>query len=200
MSALKNSKKSPNLYIIAGPNGAGKTTFAREFLPHYADCYEFVNADLIAGGLSPFQPDRVAIQAGKLMLEQIYSLGKRGVDFGFETTLSGKTYAHLLRELKKCGYVIHLFFLWVSDVDLALKRIADRVKNGGHNLPENVVRRRFKKGLQNLFRIYRPLLDTWVLLDNSTDTPNLIALEELSKLTILNTILYNDIIRNLVKS
>jgi len=197
---VKNSKKSPNLYIIAGPNGAGKTTFAREFLPHYADCYEFVNADLIAGGLSPFQPDRVAIQAGKLMLEQIYSLGKRGVDFGFETTLSGKTYAHLLRELKKCGYVIHLFFLWVSDVDLALKRIADRVKNGGHNLPENVVRRRFKKGLQNLFRIYRPLLDTWVLLDNSTDTPNLIALEELSKLTILNTILYNDIIRNLVKS
>ena len=197
---MKNSKKSPNLYIIAGPNGAGKTTFAREFLPHYADCYEFVNADLIAGGLSPFQPDRVAIQAGKLMLEQIYSLGKRGVDFGFETTLSGKTYAHLLRELKKCGYVIHLFFLWVSDVDLALKRIADRVKNGGHNLPENVVRRRFKKGLQNLFRIYRPLLDTWVLLDNSTDTPNLIALEELSKLTILNTILYNDIIRNLVKS
>ena len=197
---MKNSKKSPNLYIIAGPNGAGKTTFAREFLPHYADCYEFVNADLIAGGLSPFQPDRVAIQAGKLMLEQIYSLGKRGVDFGFETTLSGKTYAHLRRELKKCGYVIHLFFLWVSDVDLALKRIADRVKNGGHNLPENVVRRRFKKGLQNLFRIYRPLLDTWVLLDNSTDTPNLIALEELSKLTILNTILYNDIIRNLVKS
>ena len=197
---MKNSKKSPNLYIIAGPNGAGKTTFAREFLPHYADCYEFVNADLIAGGLSPFQPDRVAIQAGKLMLEQIHSLGKRGVDFAFETTPSGKTYAHLLRELKKCGYVIHLFFLWVSDVDLALKRIADRVKNGGHNLPENVVRRRFKKGLQNLFRIYRPLLDTWVLLDNSTDTPNLIALEELSKLTILNTILYNDIIRNLVKS
>ena len=91
-------------------------------------------------------------------------------------------------------------FSLVSDVDLALKRIADRVKNGGHNLPENVVRRRFKKGLQNLFRIYRPLLDTWVLLDNSTDTPNLIALEELSKLTILNTILYNDIIRNLVKS
>jgi predicted ABC-type ATPase len=177
-----------------------KTTFAQEFLPHYADCYEFINADLIAGGLSPFIPERAAIQAGKLMLEQIHSLSKRGVDFAFETTLSGKTYAHLLRELKKCGYVIHLFFLWVSDVDLALKRIADRVKNGGHNLPENVVRRRFKKGLQNLFRIYRPLLDTWVLLDNSTDTPNLIALEELSKLTILNTILYNDIIRNLVKS
>jgi predicted ABC-type ATPase len=197
---VKNNKKSPNLYIIAGPNGAGKTTFAREFLPHYADCYEFINADLIAGGLSPFIPERAAIQAGKLMLEQIHSLSKRGVDFAFETTLSGKTYAHLLRELKKCGYVIHLFFLWVSDVDLALKRIADRVKNGGHNLPENVVSRRFKKKLQNLFRIYRPLLDTWVLLDNSTDTPNLIALEELSKLTILNTILYNDIIRNLVKS
>jgi len=196
---VKNSKKSPTLYIIAGPNGAGKTTFAREFLPHYADCYEFVNADLIAGGLSPFQPERAALQAGKVMLEQIHALSKRGVNFGFETTLSGKTYVHLLRNLKKRGYRIHLFFLWIADVDLALKRIADRVKSGGHTIPENVVRRRFNKGLQNLIRIYRPLLDTWVLFDNSTDIPDLIVSEEFGKLTIFNTMLYSSITKNLVK-
>jgi predicted ABC-type ATPase len=196
---VKHSKKSPRLYIIAGPNGAGKTTFAKEFLPHYADCYEFVNADLIAGGLSPFQPERAAIQAGKIMLEQIHALSKRGVNFGFETTLSGKTFVHLLRDLKKQGYHIHLFFLWIPDVDLALKRIADRVKNGGHTIPENVVRRRFNKGLQNFCRIYRPLLDTWALFDNSTDTPDLIVYEEFGKLTIFNTVLYSSIMKNLVK-
>jgi len=193
MSALKNSKKSPNLYIIAGPNGAGKTTFAKEFLPHYAECYEFVNADLIAGGLSPFQPDRVAIQAGKLMLEQIHSLGKRGTDFGFETTLSGKTYVHLLRDLKKCGYLIHLFFLWIPDVEFALKRIADRVKRGGHSVPEHIVRRRFKKGLQNLFQIYRPLCDLWIIFDNSIEIPHKIAFEKSGKLHVINRTLFSKI-------
>jgi predicted ABC-type ATPase len=196
---VKNSKKRPTLYIIAGPNGAGKTTFAREFLPHFADCHEFVNADLIAGGLSPFQPERAALQAGKLMLEQIHVLSKRRANFGFETTLSGKTHVHLLRDLKKRGYRIHLFFLWIADVDLALKRIADRVKNGGHTIPENVVRRRFKKGLQNLFSIYHPLLDTWVLFDNSTDTPELIVSDEFGKLTIFDAMLYSSITKNLVK-
>ncbi len=190
---------SPELYIIAGPNGAGKTTFAREFLPHFADCQEFINADLIAGGLSPFQPERVALQAGRLMLEQIHALSKRGVDFGFETTLSGKAYVHLLGDFKKRGYRIHLIFLWIAGVDLALKRIADRVKNGGHNVPENVVRRRFKKGLQNLFRVYRPLLDTWVLFDNSTDTPKLIVSDEFGKLTIFDAMLYSSITKKLVK-
>jgi predicted ABC-type ATPase len=102
---LKNKNRRPNLYVIAGPNGAGKTTFARKFLPQYAECLEFVNADLIAGGLSPFAPERAAILGGRLMLEQIHSLAERGLDFGFETTLSGKTYVKLLQEMKTGGYL-----------------------------------------------------------------------------------------------
>jgi len=194
---VKNSKKSPNLYIIAGPNGAGKTTFAKEFLPHYADCYEFINADLIAGGLSPFQPDRVAIQAGKLMLEQIHSLSKSEVDFAFETTLSGKTYVRLIRDLKKRGYQIHLCFLWLSNVKLALNRIAERVQKGGHNVPEGVVRRRFGKGIYNLFNIYRPLLDFWILVDNSSPVPDIISFEKSGKLTIVNEEMFSKIIKEL---
>lgn len=181
---VKNTRRSPNLYIIAGPNGAGKTTFAREFLPHYADCYEFVNADLIAGGLSPFIPERAAIKSGKLMLEQIHALSKLGVDFGFETTLAGKSYIHILQELKSCGYCISLFYLWLPSVDLALKRIADRVRRGGHNVPENAVRRRFNRGLDNLFNRYRPLLDLWALFDNSSAAPLLIASEESGTMNI----------------
>jgi len=194
---VKNRKKSPNLYIIAGPNGAGKTTFAKEFLPHYADCYEFINADLIAGGLSPFQPDRVAIQAGKLMLEQIHSLSKSEVDFAFETTLSGKTYVRLIRDLKKRGYQIHLCFLWLSNVKLALNRIAERVQKGGHNVPEGVVRRRFGKGIYNLFNIYRPLLDFWILVDNSSPVPDIISFEKSGKLTIVNEEMFSKIIKEL---
>ena len=194
---MKNRKKSPNLYIIAGPNGAGKTTFAKEFLPHYADCYEFINADLIAGGLSPFQPDRVAIQAGKLMLEQIHSLSKSEVDFAFETTLSGKTYVRLIRDLKKRGYQIHLCFLWLSNVKLALNRIAERVQKGGHNVPEGVVRRRFGKGIYNLFNIYRPLLDFWILVDNSSPVPDIISFEKSGKLTIVNEEMFSKIIKEL---
>jgi len=124
----------PNLYIVAGPNGAGKTTFAREFLPNYAECLEFVNADLIAGGLSPFYPERAAIRAGRLMLEQIRLLASQDRDFGFETTLSGKTYVRLLTNLKAQGYRIHLYFLWIKNVDIAIERIADRVRRGGHSV------------------------------------------------------------------
>ena len=110
----------PNLYIIAGPNGVGKTTFAREFLPHYVGCMEFVNADLIAYGLSPFAPERAAIRAGRIVLEQIHSLGRNQRDFGFEFTLSGKTQIKLLRDFKKNGYNIHIFYLWIRSVELAM--------------------------------------------------------------------------------
>jgi predicted ABC-type ATPase len=194
---VKNNKKSPNLYIIAGPNGAGKTTFAQEFLPHFADCYEFVNADLIAGGLSPFQPELITIKAGKLMLEQIYALGKRGVDFGFETTLSGRMYVKLIQDLKKRGYQIHLCFLWLPNIKLALDRITERVQKGGHNIPEGVVRRRFGKGIYNLFNIYRPLLDFWILVDNSYSVPDILALEKSGNLSILNEKKFSKIIKGL---
>lgn len=188
---------NPNLYIIAGPNGAGKTTFAREFLPHYAKCLEFVNADLIADGLSPFSPERAAIRAGRIMLKQIHLLADRGCDFGFETTLSGKTHVRLLHDLRERGYRIHLFFLWVSSIDIALERIADRVRRGGHNVPEDVVRRRFKKGLPNLFQLYRPLVDLWAIFDNSGATPSLIAFEEFEKLEVIDSSLFAKLSENM---
>lgn len=150
----------PKLYIIAGPNGSGKTTFVRKFLPYYADCINFVNADLIANGLSPFSPEIAAIKAGKLMLEEIDIFRKRQVDFAFETTLSGKTYVKLLQEMKLNGYEIHIYFLWLQHVDLALRSVAERVAMGGHDIPAGTVRRRFDRCLNNLFRLYRSFADS----------------------------------------
>jgi len=192
---MKKSTKKSKLYIIAGPNGAGKTTFAKEFLPHDAECLEFVNVDMIAGGLSPFAPQRAAIRAGRLMLEQIHSLTNRGLNFSFETTLSGKTNIKLLKDLKTRGYKIHLYFLWIPTVKLALERIATRVKGGGHDVPELVVRRRFNKSLTNFFKYYQPLVDSWAIYDNSGDKPQMIAFEESGRLEILNDDLFNTVIK-----
>jgi predicted ABC-type ATPase len=188
------------LYIVAGPNGAGKTTFAREFLPNYVECLEFVNADLIASGLSPFLPERAAIKAGRLMLKQIHSLAERGTDFGFETTLSGKGYMRLLKDLKNRGYRIYLYFLWIDNVDIALERVADRVRRGGHNVPEKVVRRRFNRGLPNFFNLYRPLLDLWAIFDNSTDHPVMVACEEDGDLEVFDSVLFSKLSKDMVKS
>jgi predicted ABC-type ATPase len=182
--------KQPCLYIVAGPNGAGKTTFARTFLPEYARCKEFVNADLIASGLSPFSPEVASLRAGRLLLEQIRWLASTRRDFGFETTLAGVTYVSLFRRLKDEGYRIHLFFLWLPSVELALARIADRVRRGGHHIPEPVVRRRFHKGVQNLFTLYRPLLDLWMLFDNSGAEPLMVAREEIGELRVFYPTLF----------
>ncbi len=168
--------RQPNLYMVAGPNGAGKSTFARLFLPEYADCREFVNADLIAAGLSPFNPESLAIQAGKLMLERIEALAEARVDFGFETTLAGKSWVPVLQRLRERGYRLHIFFLWIPTPDLALTRIEERVRAGGHSVPEEVVRRRFRRGLRNFFKIYAPMVDAWLVLDNSTTPPDPVAL------------------------
>ena len=184
-------KDNPNLYIMAGPNGSGKTTFVRKFLPYYANCLNFVNADLIASGLSPFSPEIAAIKAGKIMLEQINGYGKKGSDFAFETTLSGKAYIKLLNDLKKKGYKIHLYFLWVRDVKLAIERVAERVRMGGHDVPLNVIRRRFSRGLSNLFNVYRLLLDSWIMFDNSTDEPRIIAHEKDGMLTVIDGNLFD---------
>ena len=188
---MADKTNNPKLYIISGPNGAGKTTFAKEFLPDYVDCLEFVNADLIASGLSPFSPERAAIRAGRLMLERIHLLANRGTNFGFETTLSGKGYLRLLRGLKDRGYRISLFFLWVNDIEIALARIADRVRRGGHNVPEEIVRRRFHRGLTNFFRLYRPLVDFWAIIDNSTSVPNMVAFEKNGILKIVDKYLFS---------
>ena len=184
------NKKFPKLYIIAGPNGSGKTTFAKEFLPHYAKCENFVNADLIAQGLSPFSPAAAGIKAGRLLLNQIHEFAERRTGFAFETTLSGKTYVQLLRRLKQQGYVIHLFFLWIPSVELAVARIKNRVIEGGHDVPVTDVRRRFGRSVQNFFEVYRPLLDSWTLFDNSTTRPSLIAEEKDGKLAVVDATLF----------
>jgi predicted ABC-type ATPase len=167
--------KRPNLYIIAGPNGSGKTTFATEFLPRYAKCKNFINADLIAKGLSPFSPQTAAIHAGRLVLKQIRDFSDKKMDFGFETTLSGKTYFPLLKALKARGYCIRLFFLWVPDPGLSLARIKERVTLGGHDVPKEVVLRRFDRSIYNFLKVYQSLLDSWDLFDNSASRPRLIA-------------------------
>jgi len=162
------------ILIIGGPNGAGKTTFAREFLPNEANCPVFVNADLIAIGLSPFQPEAAAIRAGRIMWEQIREHVKKRENFAFETTLSGRTYARMIPAWQAAGYQVTLIFLSLPDVDLAIARVAARVAQGGHGVPEDVIRRRFIVGQRNFDRVYKPLVDYWVLYDNSRETPQLI--------------------------
>jgi predicted ABC-type ATPase len=185
---------SPNVYIIAGPNGAGKTTFALEFLPKYADCRNFINADLIAAGMSPFSPESAAIRAGRLMLEEIELSMKRGDDFGFETTLSGRSHLGVIRGLKQRGYQVHFFYLWISNVELALARIRERVLRGGHDVPEAVVRRRFDRSIRNFLVHYRLVGDSWNLYDNTAATPRIIASLEQGQLRIAETKRYNDLV------
>lgn len=185
--------KGPTVYIVAGPNGSGKTTFAKRFLPEYVWCKQFVNADLIAGGLSPFSPEDSALRAGKLLLEQIQSLAQKKISFGFETTLAGKSYQKLLLNLKSKGYGLRLFFLWIPNAELAISRIQDRVKRGGHFIPESVVRRRIERGLSNFFSPYGPLLDSWAFFDNSGPFPNLVAARSSERLEVQNAVLWERI-------
>lgn len=185
---------SQNVYIIAGPNGAGKTTFAREFLPHYAECKNFINADLIAQGMSPFSPQKAAFRAGRLMLREIELYARRGESFGFETTLSGRSYLNLIRRLKRQGYEVYFFYLWVPSVELALTRIRGRVSLGGHDVPAADVRRRFDRSIRNFLVHYRPLADSWTLYDNTATMPRIIASAERSRLQLRETTLYNDLV------
>ena len=167
-------RNGKNISIIAGPNGAGKTTFAREFLPQEASCLTFINADLIAQGLSPFRPESQAVRAGRIMLEMISDCVARKESFAIETTLSGRGYARLIKEWKSEGYFITLFFLELPDEELAVKRVADRVAQGGHNIPEEVIRRRFLAGLYNFHSLYKSLVDEWRHFNNAGDEPILI--------------------------
>lgn len=183
-------RKPANCYIIAGPNGAGKTTFATEFLPLYANCRNFINPDLLARAYSPFDPDAGMLRAGRTVLERIAEFTKARRDFAFETTLSGRAYVRLLRHVKKAGFRLHLFYLWIPNPELALLRISDRVENGGHNVPERDVRRRFGRTLRNLFALYRPLLDTLHFFDNSSNTPRLVFKDEAGQTTIDDAAIY----------
>ena len=156
-----------NLYIISGCNGAGKTTASYTVLPEILDCKEFVNADEIARGLSPFNPESVAIEAGRLMLKRIDELLEKDETFSIETTLSTKSYINLVRRARAKRYTVRLLFFWLNSPELALLRIAERVAKGGHNIPEPIARRRYVAGINNLFRLFMNEVDYWVIYDNS---------------------------------
>ena len=159
------------IIIIAGPNGAGKTTFARIFLPEEAQCPRFINADLIAAGLSPFAPEAEAFKAGRLMLSEMAHCVAQGQSFAFETTLSGLAYLRHISQWRNLGYHVSLFFLGLPSVELAIARVAERVRQGGHNVPESVIRRRFIAGRSNFERHYHYAVDAWALYDNASDEP-----------------------------
>jgi predicted ABC-type ATPase len=195
LDTMPRQPTSPNCYIIAGPNGAGKTTFATEFLPLYVNCRNFINADLIARGLSPFDPDAGMVRAGRTVLERIAQFTEAGADFAFETTLSGRAYVSLMHRMKKSGFRLNMFYLWIPSANLALLRIRDRVESGGHDVPERDVRRRFNRSLKNLFALYRPLLDTLHCFDNSSDTPRLIFKDEAGQTVVGDAALYDQLRR-----
>jgi predicted ABC-type ATPase len=165
---------SKKIIIIAGPNGAGKTTFARSFLPEEAQCPRFINADLIAAGLAPFAPETAAIKAGRLMLKEIAECVRKGESFAFETTLSGHGYLPRIREWREQGYHLSLFFLCLPDAETAIARVAERVRQGGHHIPDDVIRRRFAAGLRNFHEAYKSAVDAWALFDNVGEAPTLL--------------------------
>ena len=162
------------IIIIAGPNGAGKTTFAKDFLPSEAKTQNFINADLIAAGLAPFNPESVELKSGRLMLEEIDEFVDAGKSFAFETTLSGLSYVRKIQLWQRLGYQVKLWFLLLPNADAAVARVAQRVMQGGHNIPEDVIRRRFKAGLENFYKHYSKVVDSWAFLDNYRRPPKLI--------------------------
>lgn len=174
------------LYIIAGCNGAGKTTASYTILPEILDCKEFVNADEIAKGISPFQPEKAGIEAGRFMLKRIKKLLMSGENFAFETTLSTRSYVQFVERAKELNYQVTCLFFWLDSDDLAVSRVARRVKEGGHHIPEDVIRRRYKSGLENFFRLFLPKVDNWLFVNNSGDTYEIVAEGGINDITINN--------------
>ncbi len=168
------------LYIIAGCNGAGKTTASFTILPEILDCKDFVNADEIAKGLSPFQPEKVAVEAGRIMLNRLDELVSKDENFAFETTLATKSYKNRIKVAEENGFKVILLFFWLRNVDLAIERVKIRVQEGGHNIPEDVIRRRYVNGIKNLFSIYLPIVDEAMIFDNSVDEYEMIAEKKIS--------------------
>jgi predicted ABC-type ATPase len=165
----------PNLYIIGGANGSGKTTVAMRLLPDQLNCLEYINADEIARGLSPFNPNAVAQQAGRLMLERIKTLANSGLDFAFETTLAARSFNLFVKNCKSRGYTIILLYFWLRSPELAVERVAKRVASGGHSIPEDVIYRRYDRGRRNFRELYWPLCDRWIVYDNSSSEQLLVA-------------------------
>jgi predicted ABC-type ATPase len=173
---MRKRSGTKQIIIIAGPNGAGKTTLAEEFLRHEAGSPEFINADLIARGVSPLAPEKASIQAGKIMLQEILRRVNHGESFAFETTLAGLNYSRYIPQWQKKGYLVKLVFLTLPSAEVALARVRLRVLQGGHGIPDDVVRRRFVAGQKNFENIYRRLVDSWAMYDNSNELPRLMAM------------------------
>jgi predicted ABC-type ATPase len=186
----------PSVVILAGPNGAGKSTAAPALLRDALGVEEFVNADVIARELSEFDPESVAFAAGRVMRTRLRGLAERRMSFAFETTLASRSFAPWLVNLKSSGYEIHLFFLWLPSADFALERVAERVRGGGHDVPEATVRRRYSAGLQNLFSLYETLVSSWRLYDNSGPQPKLVA----DRLASRPLTVYDDVVWGAVRS
>ena len=183
------------LYIIAGPNGAGKTTASYTILPEIFHCKEFINADEIARGISPFNPDTVSIQAGRIMLKRFSELLERGETFAIETTLSLKSYVKFIKRAKEREYEITLLFLWLNSPELAMTRVKTRVKEGGHNIPAEVIERRYYTGLKNLFHLYIPIVNNWLLVDNSGEEFQVIAEGSENEIIIKNKDIWSKLIQ-----
>ncbi len=164
----------PDFFLFGGPNGAGKTTLALKLLPELG-CREFVNADLIAGGLSPFQPDSVDFKAGFLMMRRLRELAAKSVNFATESTLAARAYVPFIQECRKRGYRFNLIFVWLPDAEMNVARVAARVRAGGHNIPEDVIRRRYEAGRKNFIELYKPLADTWRIFNNAALSETVIA-------------------------
>jgi len=189
----------PNLYIIAGPNGAGKTTASFNLLPEVLHCPNFVNADEIARGLSPFAPELVAFQAGRIMLQRIEELLLQKVDFAIETTLATRSYVNLAHRAQVLGYKVHLIYFFLENEEQAIERVAQRVSNGGHNIPEEDIRRRFKRGIYNLVHLYLPICDS-VLVYNNVMTPARLVARKRTKLDdieVVETKLWNELMQKI---
>ena len=175
----------PNLYVIGGANGSGKTTVSISLLPSFLDYFEYVNPDAIAAGLSPLNPESMAILAGRLMLERLRVLSDLGSDFAFETTLASRTFVPFLRDCKIKRYTTNLIYFWLQTPELAVERVARRVASGGHSIPEEVIRRRYQRGLRNLTSLYLPLCDGWIIYDNSGSNPRLVAEQPIEQQPII---------------
>lgn len=188
-------KRKPTCFIIAGPNGAGKTTFALRYLPQIAGCHNFVNADLIAYGISPFDSLSAQYEAGRIFLRRIYANIDKRVDFAFETTLAGRSHINLLKKLRQDSWQIILFFLWIPDAAFSKSRIRERVEHGGHNIPDDVIYRRFPRVMQNFIKNYIPLCDKVICYDNSRPNPVPVFRQDSKGKRILNQDIYAKVLR-----
>lgn len=191
---MKNTQK-PTCFIIAGPNGAGKTTFALRYLPQIANCRNFVNADLIAYGLSPLDSLSAQYEAGRIFLREIQTNINKRVDFAFETTLAGRSHINLLKKLRKENWQIVLFFLWIPDADFSRSRVRQRVESGGHDIPDDTIYRRFPRVMHNLIKLYIPLCDKIICYDNAGPKPIPVFEQSKKVKRILNKEIYKQIMR-----